>query len=138
MKFELRPHRKGETDHELLWLLVGAVSLGAAWAWLQTGLPWPRCVFHECTGVPCLTCGATRCFLFLAHGRFGAAFWMNPLAFCALIASGVFAVYAFVVLLLRLPRVRVSVAAGPAGAVRLGVLALLLTNWIYLIAAGRL
>ena len=138
MKFELRPHRKGETDHELLWLLVGAVSLGAAWLWLRIGLPWPRCVFHECTGVPCLTCGATRCFLFLARGQFGAAFRMNPLAFCALLASGLFAVYAAATLLFQLPRVRVSVTGGAACRVRFGVLALLLANWIYLIAAGHL
>lgn len=37
------------------------------------------CTFKKITGLPCLTCGATRSFSYLAHLRFKDAFLMNPL-----------------------------------------------------------
>ena len=42
-------------------------------------LPWPGCWFRALTGIPCPTCGCTRCLLALTHGDFAAALRLNPL-----------------------------------------------------------
>ena len=75
--------QRGEIDHELIWLSVSLVSLTIAALWLAIGLPWPRCVFHELTGLPCVTCGMTRCGIQFFHGHFLAALKWDPLVFAA-------------------------------------------------------
>ena len=129
--------RADETDHEIVWLCVSLASFALAVVWLKWHLPVPRCFFHDATGLPCPTCGATRCFLFLTQGKIARAISMNPLAFCVLAAAGVFAIYAITVLVFRLPRVRLRLAPAAARAVRIAVVAALMANWIYLIAVGR-
>ena len=49
------------------------------------------CGWRQMTGLPCMGCGLTRSFTFMAHGQVGAAFQMNlmgPFLF-ALVASQV-------------------------------------------------
>jgi len=84
-----------ETDHELVWLCVTLVALSMSAAWLALGLAWPRCVFHELTGLPCVTCGMTRCAIQFFHGHFLAALKWNPLVFTALCGVMAFDLYAF-------------------------------------------
>ncbi|MCK5706748.1 MAG: DUF2752 domain-containing protein [Candidatus Aureabacteria bacterium] len=40
-----------------------------------------KCPFHSITGLPCATCGFTRCVLFVGAGNFFDAFKTNPFAF---------------------------------------------------------
>lgn len=135
---EWRQLRKGEIDHELIWLSVSGASFGMAAAWLKSPLPLPACVFHQLTGIPCPACGATRCVRDFIGGHFGAAFAWNPLVFCALIGVIFFDFYALTVLLFRLPRARPAITSSTvANALRFAVVALIATNWLYLIGAGR-
>jgi len=135
---EWRQLREGEIDHELIWLSVSGTSLGMATAWLKSPLPLPACVFHQLTGMPCPACGATRCVRDFIGGHFAAAFAWNPLVFCALTGIIVFDFYALAVLLFRLPRARLSITSGTvANALRFAAVALVATNWLYLIGAGR-
>jgi uncharacterized protein DUF2752 len=134
MRIDFRPLRPKELDHEMVWLTVGSAALAGAWVWLRYKLPWPSCTFQHLTGIPCPTCGATRCFLLLTRGKIWDAFAMNPLAFFTLLGAGVFAIYAAAVLIFRLPRVRLSLAPRAARATRVAVITVLLVNWIYLIA----
>ena len=69
-----RPLRRGELDHESLWLGVSLAALVFAWAWVRLGLANPACVFHEVTGWACPGCGATRCVRYALRGAFVAAF----------------------------------------------------------------
>jgi hypothetical protein len=135
----LSPRRlaPGELDYELVWLSVSLGSLGAAALWLSFGLPWPRCLFHDLTGLPCITCGATRCAISFFHGHLLAALRWNPLAFAGLCGLSIFNAYAFVVLILRAPRLRIMhFTATERKFVRTGVIALLGVNWIYLLVAN--
>lgn len=49
-------------------------------------LPLPRCTFRTLTGLPCLSCGTTRCLTALSHFDLPRAFHFNPLATCIALA----------------------------------------------------
>jgi len=129
------PH---ETDHELLWLSVSLGSLGVTAGWFAFGLPWPRCVFHDLTGLPCVTCGMTRSAIQFFHGNFVAALRWNPLVFVALSGLSIFDAYAFVVLVARAPRLRIAkFSSAEKTFVRALVVTFVGTNWGYLLLHWR-
>jgi hypothetical protein len=133
----LRRHQlePGETDHELIWLAVSLGSLALAIAWFALGLPWPRCTFHDLTGLPCVTCGMTRSAIQFFHGHFLAAWKWNPLVFAFLCGVTAFDLYAFVALVTRAPRLRICFCTQRARTfARLSVIAALVLNWIYLLS----
>lgn len=122
-------------DHELIWLTVSVAAFAGGATWMGLALPWPRCAFFAVTGLPCVTCGATRSAIAFLHGHFFSALRWNPLAavaFCGVIA---FDLYAAIVLAGRLPRLRmVDWAAAEKKVVRIAAISLLALNWIYLLA----
>lgn len=138
MQFSRRPLAAGETNHELLWLSVSLGSLFCAVIWFALGLPWPTCVFHDLTGLPCVTCGATRCSIAFFHGHLFTAWTWNPFAFCTLCALALFDLYALVVLVARAPRLRIVLSTQQSRQVtRFVVIAGLVLNWIYLLSHYR-
>ncbi|MBL0210163.1 MAG: DUF2752 domain-containing protein [Holophagaceae bacterium] len=67
------------------WLATGLVGSGglgilAAKALGASRLSLPPCIFKSLTGVPCATCGLTRCGMALAQGDWRMAFHWHPLA----------------------------------------------------------
>jgi hypothetical protein len=138
MQFRWRRLAEHETNHEAIWLAVSAGALAAASVWLALGLPWPICVFHDLTGLPCLTCGATRCTMALLHGNVAAAWRWNPLAFLALAGVALFDLYALTVLLFRAPRLRIAALTQRAkNFTRLAIVIALALNWIFLLSHWR-
>jgi len=138
MRLRVRRLSPGEIDHELIWLGVSLASLGLAAAWLTIGLPWPHCIFHEITSLPCVTCGMTRCGIQFFHAHFLAALKWNPLVFMALCSVTAFDLYAFATLATRGPRLRICFYnQGAKTFVRGAVIAALVLNWIYLLMHWR-
>jgi len=124
-------------NHELIWLSVSSGGLAVAATWLALNLPWPICLFHALTGRPCLTCGATRSALAFFHAHFLAAFEWNPLAFLVYCALTLFNVYAFAVVVTRVPRLRIiRLTPSERKFVRGSAIALLTLNWAYLLLAN--
>lgn len=120
---------------EFITLIVSSGLLGLAVAWFALGLPWPRCLFHDLTGLPCITCGATRSTIAFLHGDFPTALQWNPLVFVGLCGLTIFNVYAFAVLVTKAPRLRV--ANIDARVKRIALVLLIGTvalNWIYLLS----
>jgi len=135
MRLLRRGRSANEPDHELIWLAVSASSIAGGAVWLAFALPWPRCAFLAVTGLPCVTCGATRCTIAFLRGDFLSALSWNPLAFAALCALVVFDLYAVIVLVGRMPRLRiVDWSVGEKNMVRIAAISLLALNWIYLLA----
>jgi hypothetical protein len=129
---------RSEIDHELVWLGASLVSLGLAAAWFALGLPWPRCAFHDVTGLPCVTCGMTRSAIQFFHGNFLTALRWNPLVFVALCGLSIFDAYAFVVLVSRAPRLRIAKFSSAGKTfVRALVVTSLGANWGYLLLHWR-
>ncbi len=92
-----------EIDHELIWLLVSLGTFLGLALWFAARLPTPQCVFHTLTGLPCVTCGATRSAFQFLHGHFVASLFFNPLAFLAFCSVLAFDLYAFVSRYARTP-----------------------------------
>jgi len=138
MQFRVRRLAQGEVDHELIWLSASISSVVLAAVWLAIGLPWPVCIFHEVTGLPCVTCGMTRCAIQFFHGHFLVALRWNPLIFTLLCGVIAFDLYAFATLTMRVPRLRISFSTQRAKAfVRLSVILVFALNWIYLLSHWR-
>ena len=126
-----------ETDHELIWLCVSLASALGAWLWLRLGYAVPRCTWHEITGIPCPSCGATRCVAALLAGNWTAAFLMNPLVFLGAIGVALYDIYAAAVLALRAPRIRFDQLSRCAGnIIRVLVIVAVISNWAWLIHRG--
>jgi hypothetical protein len=135
MRLVWRHRLAPESDPELIWLAVSGAALAGATAWFALALPWPKCPFLAVTGLPCLTCGATRSAMAFLHGNFVAAARWNPLAFAALCGVIAFDLYAAIVVVGRMPRLRiVDWSVTEKNAVRIAVICLLALNWIYLLA----
>ena len=128
----------GEVDHELIWLSVSLLSLGMAAVWLTIGLQWPRCAFHDMTGLPCITCGMTRCGMQFFHAHFLTALKWNPLVFVFLCALAAYDLYALATLAMRTRRLRISLYTHTARTfVRAAVILALMLNWGYLLMHWR-
>lgn len=136
MQLSWRRPAPRELDYELLLSGISIGGLGAGALWFALHLPWPHCAFRALTGLPCVTCGATRSLIQLLHGHFLAAWTLNPLAFLALCATAAFDLYALAVLTTRAPRLRIGhFARAEKNFARILVIALLASNWIYLLVA---
>ena len=120
---------------EEVFLLVSLYACLAAWMWLWLGLPLPRCPFLAMTGYPCPSCGMTRALRCLLHGDLAAALAFNPLFIVAVAGACLFDVYVLLMLLFRLPRLRLEVSSRcEATLLRLGAVALVLLDWAWLCA----
>src|SRR5437016_4574443 len=97
--------------------------------------PCSLCVCLAVIGRPCLTFGSTRSTIAFFHADFWSALKWNPLVFLFLSGLSIFDLYAFAVLVIRGPRLRI-VRFAPAEKRFLRLLAaiLLLSNWIYLLS----
>ena len=138
MQVVARRLKRGEIDYELLWLGASLASLGIVVGWFMLGLPWPHCVFHDLTGLPCVTCGMTRCGIQFFHGSFQTAWKWNPLVFVVLCGVTAFDLYAFFALVTRAPRLRIKhFRQYEKTSIRGSVVALLALNWIYLLIHWR-
>ena len=138
MQFRVRRLAQGEVDYELIWLSASVTSLALAAAWLAIGLPWPVCIFHQLTGLPCVTCGMTRCGIQFFHGHFAAALKWNPLIFTLLCGVVAYDLYAFAALTMRGPRLRIHVSTKRANTfLRVSVISAIALNWIYLLLHWR-
>ena len=138
MQLCLRQLDPGEIDHELIWLSVSVASISLAATWFALGLPWPRCLFYDLTGRPCMTCGMTRSAIQFFHGHLLAAFQWNPLVYAALFGLSIFNVYALIVLLTRAPRLRVALwTRAEKKYAQISVITVLALNWTYLLLLWR-
>lgn len=88
--------RANERLASALVVLAAAGVAGLSFLLRRPPLPFPRCLFRWITGWPCPSCGLTRAFIALGHGRLAEAFFdniMSPVLFAALAAILIMALY---------------------------------------------
>jgi len=123
-----------EIDYELIWLLVSLGAFLGLALWFAAGFPTPQCAFHVLTGLPCVTCGATRSAFQFLNGHFFTSLFFNPLAFLALCSVLAYDVYALVILATRAPRLRFgNFSRSEKLFARTAAIILLAGNWLYLL-----
>jgi hypothetical protein len=128
-----------EIDYELVWLLVSLGAFLGLALWFAARFPTPQCVFHALTGLPCVTCGATRSAFQFLQGNFSASLFFNPLAFLAYCIVLAYDLYALVILSTRASRLRFgNFSRSEKLLVRGAVIILLAGNWLYLLTVRPL
>ncbi len=127
------PGPKG-ADPELLGLIVLGAGLVAVGGWLALGMGFPACTLRTFTGIPCLTCGGTRCARALMDGDVWLALAWNPLVTLSAVVAAVFLIYAILVTGFRLRRIRVwALSRGERRGLMVGIFGVAALNWGYLI-----
>lgn len=135
MRLLWRHRSVGELDHELIWFAVSATAMIGFGFWFVLGLPWPKCMFHAVTGLPCFMCGTTRAAIAFVHGDFLTSLHWNPLAFVVLSGLVIFDLYALFILVSRKARLRmVEWSPNEKLVGRIAIVAVLTLNWFYLLA----
>jgi hypothetical protein len=126
-----------ELDHERVWagvFLLGLLVAVVTPERLRWGLV---CPIKALTGFPCLTCGGNRALSALLRADPVAALRWNPLVALVILLWAAYAVYAAVVVLGRLPRLRFCVSSRRTRPVVLLTLIMVVAaNWLYLVVTG--
>jgi len=96
----------------------------------------PSCVFHDITGVPCLTCGGTRSAVALSQFDIFASLANNPLV--PLFAGGLFVFSSLVFVgYISNKSLAITVSALEKRLIRISIIAIIGLNWLFLILSGR-
>ena len=136
-RFTWRRLAPDELDHERLWASIALIGLGLVLAIPESTRLRLVCPFKMLTGVPCLTCGSNRALSALLHFEPLRALAWNPLVVVTALACGLWVAYAAVVVIGRLPRLRLTGdLRGVRGLVGSAALLAVVANWIYLYVAG--
>ncbi len=135
MRVRLVDRKEIGLDHEVIWGSIG-ITLGAMALLVPFDVLAMRCAFKAMFGLPCLTCGMTRSWMHLRRLDLFGAFFFNPLMTVFYIFAALYCAYALVAVVFRTRRIRIEVThRWEPKAIRVGVVAVALANWIYLIAA---
>ena len=111
------------------------LTLGGLWV-RQVGLVPLGCVFKAVTGIPCLTCGASRAAVALASGHPLVAFRLHPLVVAGAAAAVIYVPWA-VLTSTGSRRLRVHWSAREWRGLRILAWMVLAATWLWLIADGR-
>ena len=109
---------------------MATAVLTPVWVWVA---PFLRpCLFRRVTGIPCPSCGATRGVLALFDGSPGDALGHNPLMVVLVIAFFVGGLLAPI--WARAAGVFPEVNSPLPGWIRVGIVAVIIVNWVWVIA----
>ena len=135
MNWQLKKLLPLENNYELIFgVLVIPITtiIYMAISYLPASLI-PVCRFHATTGLPCPTCGATRAIHLLSTGKIIQAWIMQPLLITIALFAAIYSVYSFIVVLGKLPRIRlVNITTKNRNYILIACATLITLNWIYL------
>lgn len=133
MRVFLKKKHPGQIEFGIIYGGIALLGLLAA-RFLPVLMFLPSCTFKGLTGVPCPTCGSTRCLVHLAHGDFTSSLAMNPLISVCLLVAVFYFPYSLIALMSGIPRLGIALTSREGNAVRVGAVLLVLINWVYLIS----
>lgn len=132
MKIQIKKGRAATNIH-IIWGPMALLIIVAAGFFKDFIDLLPPCIFHRVTGVPCLTCGATRSIVALSQLDFAASFIHNPLTTIFAIALVIFSSISLFGYIFKKSLV-LKFSGREKGVLRIGAVALIALNWLFLIA----
>lgn len=135
MRFKERPRDDGQLPVGAILLVPLALMPVGGWLIEHEFVELGRCAFKWLTGIPCMTCGATRATLSLLDGHLLRAVSFQPLiigVYTMFLGIGIFSIVQYI----RGRDLVVQFTKKERSRVLYGVLAVAFLNWFYLIAAG--
>lgn len=135
--FPRKRARTGEIDHELLWGILGGMTLTLVHSGLKPSLLRVPCLFRTIARIPCPSCGMTRAWEALGRLEFALAFRMHPLLTAGYFALWLYVPYALGACLGLWPRLGVRPSPIEARLLRLGAFSSVALTWAFLIRDGR-
>jgi hypothetical protein len=125
-------HAPPNSPVHLIWGGIALATIAAAGVMKSYLNLLPPCIFREATGLPCLTCGGTRCIAELSSFHIAKAFLFNPLIMVFTLAIIVFSFLVGLGLILK-RRLVIKLNKREARLMRLLAVVLVAANWVYLI-----
>lgn len=121
-----------------LFLAAGCICLAAVMPFLKSRGLWVNipCLFHEITGLPCLTCGLTRSFSLVTRGDLPGAFAMHLLGPPLFFFTSAFVLYLTACMAAGV-RVRFQFTTSVRRIAFWGILGLFVAAWIVKLAFMR-
>lgn len=119
----------------LVWGFIALVILWTAWLYRGLAGNLPPCIFHYLTGLPCLTCGATRSIVSLSSMHFQSSIAFNPLVPLVFVCTIAFSLIHLTGRILN-RSLLIELTAPERKLLRLSIIALVAINWLYLVLAG--
>ena len=130
MKFTLTKGKASVSVH-VVWMFIILFVLA-----IYKFMPPSFCLFHDLTGYPCLSCGATRAANALFEGDILGMIYYNPLI--VLFCAGLF-FFSLFKALEYIFKFRINLRLDRSYALALRILTVIsvIANWTFLIATGR-
>jgi hypothetical protein len=111
-------------------LLLGPI---VAFQLIASGRWAAQCLFHHWTGLPCPSCGTTRCLQLLLSGQLADAWHMQPLTCCAALVLGTLCIYSVLGSVFKWPALRVVLThRRERWVLALFSIAVVFGNWFFL------
>ena len=132
MRLFLKKRTKGQIEFGILYGSIAIFALCVSRFIPDLNLI-PSCVFKNCTGLPCPTCGSSRAIVHLAHGDILSSIAMNPLTALCLAAAVSYFLFSLTTLVFDTRRMSLKLEENEKSVVRAGEVLLILVNWAYLV-----
>jgi hypothetical protein len=117
----------------LLGVAAALAGLPAAAAFLHRSELLAPCPLRTLTGIPCLTCGATRSLTALAQGDVAAALTASPVTVLGVVLVAAWALASLVMTVWPATRRRLELSRGERRVTVWLVAGLVLANWVWLV-----
>jgi uncharacterized transporter YbjL len=120
----------------MIWGPMAVLFIATAGLLKDLVLRLPVCIFHEITGLPCVTCGGTRSLIALSQLDLVSSFIFNPLVPAFAFGLILFSLLFFIGAITK-KSLKINLTRRGKRVIRYSVLIIIALNWAFLIVVGR-
>jgi hypothetical protein len=124
--------KKPRAPVHMIWGGIVILTVATVHVWERFLQLWPECPFFRLTGIPCLTCGGTRCLISFSDMSLEASFFYNPLIMVSIVGLVFFSLAVLVGWLFEI-RLAFIMNERDRFLFRASIAAAIIANWVFLI-----